>query len=97
VLPLKAQEPTVVFLGTEGSLDISRERYIFMPNKGEQQVVKASGPLEFAHANNFVDAVTRNAKPNADVEAGIAACNPVHLATRAYWEQRRVNWDELTS
>lgn len=96
VLPLKAQQPTVVFLGTEGSLDISRERYIFMPNKGSQQVVQASGPLEIAHASNFLDAVVKGAKPNADVEMGIQACNPVHLANRAYWEKRTVAWEELT-
>ncbi len=97
VLPLKAQEPTVVFLGTEGSLDISRERYIFMPNKGEQQVVKATGPLELAHAANFIDAITTGAKPNAGVETGIQACNPVHLANRAFWEKKQIVWEELTS
>jgi len=95
VLPLKDQEATVVFLGTEGSLDISRERYIFTPNKGEQQVVKASGPLELSHAANFVDAVTKGTKPSADVETGIQACNPVHLANHAYWQKKRVSWEEL--
>ncbi len=95
VLPLKAQHPTVVFLGTEGSLDISRERYIYMPNKGERQIVEASGPLELAHASNFLDAVTKGAKPNAGIEKGIEACNPVHLANRAYWEKRTVAWQEL--
>ena len=95
VLSLKAQQPTVVFLGTEGSLDISRERYVFMPNKGAQQVVEASGPLEIAHASNFLDAVMKGAKPNASVEIGIQACNPVHLANRAYWDKRTVAWEEL--
>jgi len=95
VLSLKAQQPTVVFLGTEGSLDISRERYIFMPNEGAQQVVRASGPLEAAHVSNFFDAITKGAKPNASVEIGIQACNPVHLANRAYWEKRTVAWEEL--
>lgn len=95
VLPLKDQEPTVVFLGTEGSLDISREQYIFTPNKGEPQVVKAVGPLELPHAANFVDAVLKGTKPSADAATGIQACNPVHLANRAYWEKRRVAWEEL--
>jgi predicted dehydrogenase len=95
VLPLKAQTPTIVFLGTEGSLDISRARYIFMPNKGPQQVVEASRALELSHASNFLDAVTKGTKPNANVEIGIQACNPVHLANRAYWEKRTVAWEEL--
>ncbi len=95
VLPLKDQEPTVVFLGTAGSLDISRERYIYSPNKGEPEIVKANGPLELAHARNFVDAVVKGAPPSAPAEAGIQACNPVHLANRSYWEKRRVAWEEL--
>jgi hypothetical protein len=41
VLPVKAQSPEVLFLGTEGSLDISRARYVFMPNKG--RVSRRSG------------------------------------------------------
>ena len=96
VLPLKTPDATVVFLGTEGSLDISRERYVFAPNRGEQQTVKASGSLELAHAANFLDAVVKGAKVNAGIETGIQACNPVHLANRAYWEKRRVSWDEMS-
>lgn len=96
VLPLKAQQPTVVFLGTDASLDISRKRYVFMPNDGKPEIVEASGPLEIAHASNFFDAITKGVKPNAAIEAGIQACNPVYLANRAYWEKRTVAWEELT-
>jgi len=95
VLPLKAQQPTVVFLGTDASLDISRERYIFMPNEGKPEIVEASSPLEVAHVTNFFDAITKGVKPNADIEAGIQACHPVYLANRAYWEKRVIAWEEL--
>jgi len=95
VLPLKDQRPTVTFLGTEGSLDITRERYVYSPNKGAPQTVEATGPLEIAHASNFLDAVQKNAKPNAGVEIGIDACNPVHLARAAYWKKQRVDWKEI--
>jgi predicted dehydrogenase len=96
VLPLKDQTPTVTFLGTEGSLDITRERYVYSPNKGAAQTVEASGPLEIAHASNFLDAVQKNTKPSAGVEIGIDACNPVHLARTAYWKKQRVNWNEIS-
>lgn len=96
VLPLKDQTPTVTFLGTEGSLDITRERYVYTPNKGAAQTVEASGPLESAHASNFLDAVQKGATPNASLEIGIEACNPVHLARLAYWRKQRVNWSELS-
>ena len=97
VLPLKGQTPTVTFLGTEGSLDITRERYVYTPNKGAQQTVEASGSLEIAHASSFLDAVQKGGKPSAGVEIGIEACNPVHLARTAYWKKQRVNWSELAS
>jgi predicted dehydrogenase len=95
VLPVKAQTPQVLFLGTEGSLDISRARYVFMPNKGQPQTVEASGPLEPAHVANFLDAIQEGAKINASVDVGIEACNPVHLARVAYWKRERALWKEL--
>jgi predicted dehydrogenase len=95
VLPLKDQRPTVVFLGTEGSLDISRERYVFTPNKGQPQTVEASGPLELDHTASFLDAVQKGTPPSAGVEIGIEACNPVHLARMAYWKRARVTWKDL--
>ncbi|MGD0868332.1 MAG: hypothetical protein ABSB88_02185 [Bryobacteraceae bacterium] len=58
-------------------------------------VVEAGSPLEPLHTANFLDAVQKGAKPNAAVEAGIQACNPVPLARLAYWKQARVTWEEL--
>jgi predicted dehydrogenase len=95
VLPVKQSKPTVMFLGTEGCLEISRERYVFTPNGGSAEVVEAGSPLEPLHTANFLDAIQKGAKPNAGVEAGIQACNPVHLARLAYWKQARVTWREL--
>jgi len=96
VLPVKDQRATVVFLGTEGSLDISREKYIFAPNRGHPETVEANGRLETAHANSFLDAIRSGSKPSADLETGIAACNPVHLARLAYWRKARVNWQDIS-
>lgn len=95
VLPLKEQEPSVVFLGTEGSLYISRKCYVFTPNEGAPRIVEANQTLESAHASNFLDALTKGVKPNANLETGIQACNPVHLANRSYWEKRTVAWEDL--
>lgn len=95
VLPVKEPKPKVVFLGTEGCLDISRERYVFTPNRGSAETVEAGSLLEPLHTANFLDAIQKGAKPNAGVEAGVQACNPVHLARLAYLRQARVTWKEL--
>ncbi|MEJ7712409.1 MAG: Gfo/Idh/MocA family oxidoreductase [Pyrinomonadaceae bacterium] len=48
VLPIKNERASVFFGGTEGTLDIARDGYIFRPNKGETQVVKSTENLEIA-------------------------------------------------
>ncbi len=96
VLPLNDDRPGVVFLGTAGTLEITRGDYRFKPRKGEVVEVRASGSLEAAHTANFVNAVRNVGALNAPVEAGIAACNPVHLALEAYWKKSRAEWGMLS-
>ncbi|MGH9842666.1 MAG: hypothetical protein ACREEM_28310, partial [Blastocatellia bacterium] len=67
--------------------------YVFTPNKGEAQVVKAEDNLEVAHATDFLDAVKTGRRPSAGIEIGIEACNPVHLAKAAYWKKKRMKFD----
>lgn len=93
VLPIRNERPGVFFQGTEGSLELTRAEYVFTPLKGEAQVVKAEGSLEVAHAANFIDAVKSGKRPSADLQTGIEACNPVHLAKAAYWKKRRMAFD----
>lgn len=93
VLPIRNERPGVFFEGTEGTLEITRADYVFTPNKGEAQVVKAEGNLEVAHATDFLDAVKNGKRPSADIQTGIEACDPVHLAKAAYWKKRRMKFD----
>ena len=93
VLSIRNERPGVFFQGTEGSLELTRAEYVFTPNKGDVQVVKAEGNLEVAHAANFIDAVKTGKRPSADMQTGIEACNPVHLAKAAYWKKRRMKFD----
>lgn len=93
VLPIRNDRPGVLFQGTEGTLELTRGGYVFQPYKGEPEVVETKENLEVAHATSFLDAIKHGTKPSADIEAGIAACNPVHLAKAAYWQRRRVKFD----
>lgn len=94
VLPIRNERPGVFFQGTEGTLEITRAEYVFTPNKGEAQIVKAEGSLEVAHASNFLDAVKSGKRPNAEIQIGVEACNPVHLAKAAYWKKKRMKFNQ---
>lgn len=93
VLPIRNERPGVFFEGTDGTLEISRSGYIYQPNKGNPEVVDSKENLEVSHVNNFLDAIKNGAKPSADIQAGIEACRPVHLARAAYWERKRMRFD----
>lgn len=93
VLPIKNERPGVFFEGTDGTLDLTRDGYVFTPNKGEPQIVKAEGSLEVAHVTSFLDAIKNASQPSAGIKTGIEACNPVHLAKAAYWKKKRMKFD----
>jgi predicted dehydrogenase len=92
VLPVATPRPSVLFQGTEGALDIARDGYVFRPNKGAAVEVKSSENLELAHVTNFLDAVKNGTRPSADIETGVQACQPVHLAREAYWRRKRMRF-----
>jgi len=88
VLSVRNPDPSVYFEGTDGTLDITRERFVFTPNQGEPVEVKAAGPLERAHTANFIDAIVKGDKVNASVETGLAASVPVMMALQSYWSEK---------
>jgi hypothetical protein len=83
----------VYFQGTEGSLDLARDGYVYRPNKGQPVELKSTENLEIAHVTDFLDAVKEGRKPSADIEIGVQACNPIHLAKAAYWRRKRMRFD----
>jgi predicted dehydrogenase len=93
VLPIRNERPGIFFQGTEGTLDIARDGYVFTPIKGEPQTVQAEGSLDMAHVADFLDAIKAGKKPNADIQTGVDACNPVHLAKAAFWMKKRMKFN----
>jgi predicted dehydrogenase len=88
VLSVNNPRPSVYFEGTEGSLDLSREGYLFTPNSGQPVEVKTTQNLERAHTGNFIDAIVKGDKINAPIDAGIEASVPVMMALDSYWSQK---------
>lgn len=96
VLPIRNDRPSVVFTGTEGTLDIARDGYVYTPNTGQPVHVPSSGSLELAHAKNFLECLKTGKAPNADVAIGLQGVLPFHLARAAYWSGKRMRYDAGT-
>lgn len=93
VLTVATPTPSVFFQGTEGSLDIFRAGYVYRPNRGQPVEQRVTENLELAHVTDFLDAVKDGRPPSAGIEAGVQACNPIHLAKAAYWRKKRMRFD----
>jgi predicted dehydrogenase len=93
VHPVRDDRPSVVFLGTEGQLDIARDGYVFRPNKGAPVNVPAKGNLDVAHVEDFLAAIKTGKKPNADIDIGLQGALACHLARAAYWSRKRARYD----
>jgi predicted dehydrogenase len=95
VLTIRDNRPSVFFEGTEGTLDLAREGYVFTPNSGTPINVDASEALELAHTRNFVDAIVKGSSVNAPLAAGIDASRPVQMALQSYWTGRQIKIGDL--
>jgi predicted dehydrogenase len=96
VLSIRNDRPTVFFEGTEGTLDLAREGYIFTPNNGQPVTVTANESLEAAHTRNFLDAITKGTPLNAPLSAGIEASRPVQMSLQSYWTGKEIRPGDLT-
>ena len=94
VMPVRLPRASVLFLGTEGSLEISREGYTHTPHTGPARVVTATADLEHEHVVDFLDAVRDGRRPSADIAIGLEAVRPAHLAVAAHWSRKRMRFDE---
>ncbi len=95
VLSIRNDRPSVFFEGTEGTLDLAREGYVFTPNSGPPVTVNASESLEVAHTRNFLDAIVKGSKTNAPLTVGIEASRPVQMALQSYWTGKAVGASDL--
>ncbi len=88
VLSIRNEHPSVFFEGTKGSLNITREGYLFTPNDGAPSQVDSTQDLERAHTGNFIDAIVKGEKLNAPLAVGLAATLPVQMALQSYWSHK---------
>jgi len=87
------------FIGTEGSLWISREKYVFTPvgEDVEPTVVEPNyeGDFTLDHVKNFLRCVETRERPNGDVLIGHRSAQASHLGNISYTQRRRLDFDPV--
>lgn len=88
--------PGVLFTGTEGKIEVSREHLVTWPETLLKQKI---GPDEIhlceskSHPDNFLECIRTLERPASDAEVGCRSVTVCHLGNIAYWLQRPLKWD----
>jgi predicted dehydrogenase len=88
----------IMFTGTEGKVDVSREHLITDPEKllkepihpGEVHLYQSKG-----HHADFLECVRTRQRPICDVEIGCRSVTVCHLGNLAYWLKRPLKWNPV--
>ena len=93
---ISKEVPGVLFMGTEGKIEVSREHLITEP---ESLVRQRIGPDEIHlyesknHPDNFLQCIKTRERPASDAEVGCRSITVCHLGNIAYWLKRPLRWD----
>jgi len=93
---ISREVPGVLFTGTEGKIEVSREHLITEP---ESLVRQKLGPDEIHlyesknHPDNFLQCIKTRERPASDAEVGCRSITVCHLGNIAYWLKRPLEWD----
>ena len=86
-------------IGSEGSLWISRSKYVFTPvgKKAVPVTVVPNYDVDFTidHVKNFLDCVRTRKRPNGDVLIGHRSAQASHLGNISYVQKRRLDFDPV--
>jgi len=93
---ISKEVPGVLFTGTEGKIEVSRDHLITQP---ENLVRQKIGPDEIHlyesknHPDNFLQCIRTRERPASDAEVGCRSITVCHLGNIAYWLKRPLGWD----
>jgi predicted dehydrogenase len=88
--------PGVLFTGTEGKIEVSRDHLVATPETLLRQKI---GPNEIHlhesknHPDNFLECIRTRERPASDAEVGCRSITVCHLGNIAYWLERPLKWD----
>jgi len=93
---ISKEVPGVLFTGTKGKIEVSREHLIAEP---ESLLRQKLGPNEIRlyesknHPDNFLECVRTRNRPASDAEVGCRSITVCHLGNIAYWLERPLKWN----
>ncbi len=88
----------VRFIGTKGSLDISRSFLDSKPGEIAASPIPSDGPHVYVsddHYNDWLNAIKSGKPPICDVETGHRTSSVCCIANIAYWVNRPLKWDPV--
>jgi predicted dehydrogenase len=89
-------EPGVLFEGTQGRIEVTRD---YLGTQPEHLIRQKIGPNEIHlyesknHPDNFVECVKTRKRPASDADVGYRSITVCHLGNIAYWLNRPLKWD----
>jgi len=93
---ISREVPGVLFIGTEGMIEVSRDHLIAKPESLLRQQI---GPDEIHlyesinHPDNFLECIKTRKRPASDAEVGCRSITVCHLGNIAYWLKRPLRWN----
>jgi predicted dehydrogenase len=84
------------FIGTDGMIQIDRDRIISIPDDILKKPLTDSDthlPQAKDHHANWIDGIRSRQRPICDVEVGARSITCPHLLNLAYWHRRTLKWD----
>ncbi len=88
----------VRFIGSEGSLDVSRKFIDSKPEIIAETEIKTTDRRLYHSENHYqdwIDAIKKRTKPIADVETGHRSASVCNLANIAYQVNKKLKWDPV--
>jgi predicted dehydrogenase len=94
--PISKNVPGVLFTGTKGMIEVSRDHLIAKPeNLLRQQIGRDEIHLyeSINHPDNFLQCIKTRKRPASDAEVGCRSITVCHLGNIAYWLKRPLKWE----
>jgi len=88
--------PGVLFEGTEGKIEVSRDHLVTWPESLLRQKIAPDQIHLYEsknHPDNFLECIRTRNRPASDAEVGCRSITVCHLGNIAYWLNRPLQWD----
>ncbi len=93
---ISKEVPGVLFTGTEGKIEVSRDHLVAWPESLLRQKLRPDEIHLYEsknHPDNFLECIRTRNRPASDAEVGCRSVTVCHLGNIAYWLKRPLKWD----